>query len=617
MLTGSFSMLRLLRTRCAFFVLMAMGLSVAGVCGVAQRGWGGGALGCRVGQWWALAVFVLLYVAGAVGARRRKAEVVPGAGGLWALLGLALVCCLAAMLYPMDPPGLLPLSAVCMLGCMCLLWAMLRRFSLLIWWVFFSLEMMQRVGHHTYGSRINSLVLAETFEASSDEALAYLGSCNMLYFIGSMLGGAVLCGLMWLVLRRCRPLPLVNLSMLCGAVACLYGASLPAASEWRYRDAYWPVGEGKALVLAWAEALFHNHATIRRVEGLPSPTQQASSLGTLRGGEGAVLVLHIGESVRADRMSVNGYERDTTPWLRRCPRLINFPNCISAACDTCQAHIAILTDARRDIDEKDPTLTPHIGSVLDLFVAHGFKMYTFFGRRGAAHLKYDRVARLLTSKAEERFFAPGSPWTSVPQMAELLRHTDEKQNLIIFINNEGSHTPFEHYDREHPPFLPVGSGFESPAAHAAEVNNAYDATVHYTDEYVRRVVQLLQGRPWVYLYISDHGEYLGHDGMWGRAGLGEHDSIYHSTTGCRVGMFLLSSPEFEQLHPHFAAALGALARHRELCVGQEHIFHTLLGLFDLRTPWHNPALDLTSPLVQPYTGPKPTPISKSTNDEQE
>ena len=604
-------MLRLFHTRCAFFALIIAGLCVSALVGVYSHGWGGGLVSSGAGQWVAFAGCCLLLAGGVAWARYRKEEWLPRAGALWSMAALAGLCCLAAMLSPVNPPGQLPLSALSMLGSMCLLWVMLRHVSLLFWWLFFSLEIMQRVGYHTYGSRINSLVLAETFEASADEALAYLESSNMFFFVGSIVAGGVLCWLIWLVLRRQKMLPLANLAMLSGGLACLYGATLPEAPSWRQRDAYWPLMEARELGAAWGEALFHNHATIRQVESLPSPAQELSSLETLHGGEGVALVVHIGESVRADRMSVNGYERDTTPWLRRLPRLINYSNCISAACDTCQAQIAILTDARRDIYEKDPAYVPHTGSVLDLFVAHGFKMYSFFGRRSATHLKYDRVVRLLTSKSEERFHAPGSPWTSVPQIADLLRRTDPKQNLILFINNEGSHTPFEHYDRESPPFLPVGGRFENPAAHADEVNNAYDATVHYTDEFVRRVVQQLQGRPWVYLYISDHGEYLGHDGIWGRAGLGESNRDYHSTTGCRVGMFVLTSPEFEQLHSHFARSLRALAQHRELCVGQEHIFHTLLGLFDLRTPWYNPSLDLTAPQVQPYTGPRPEVVAAS------
>ncbi len=42
-----------------------------------------------------------------------------------------------------------------------------------------------------------------------------------------------------------------------------------------------------------------------------------------------------------------------------------------------------------------------------------------------------------------------------------------------------------------------------------------------------------------------------------------------------------------------------------MTVGQEHVFHTLLGLFGVQTPWYNPLLDLTRPGALPYSGPRP------------
>lgn len=498
----------------------------------------------------------------------------------------------------------LPLLILLNAGAFCLLWAISRTFSLLFWWIFVSLELAQIAGYTQYGSRINSLVIAETIEASQEEISGYLSTINLVIALSSLLGAAILCWLLAWVMKHCKDrLPLLNAGFFFMLLAGLLGLAIPSSQ--RHARHFWPYFEAYSLIHACTEAVFHNQATIRQVEGLHSPTEQPSSLHTLHGGEGVVVIVHIGESVRADRMSINGYERDTTPWLRQCPRLINFPRCVSAACDTCQAQIAILTDARRDIYEKDPALRPHTGSVLDLFAAHGFRVFAFFGKRNATHLKYDLVVRLLTRCAEQKIHAPGSPWTSVPQMADILRSLPKKQNTIFFINNEGSHTPFYHYNHENPPFHPAGTSFETPSSHAEEVNNAYDSTVHYTDEFVRRVTSLLHGRPWLYLYISDHGEYLGHDGIWGRAALGESGRSYLSTTGCYVGAFILSSPELEALHPHFAGSLRALQSHTNMLIAQEHFFHTLLGFFDLRTPWYNPALDLTAPSPQPYTGPHP------------
>ena len=553
----------------------------------------------------AMGGMLLLLLVGSAWWTRRRGEPVELSRGV--MLGMLLLSaavnagCNLAMLWDI---GQTSVSFFLFLAVACILWALLRRFSLLIWFPFFALEIAQIAGYYQYGTRVNSLVIAETLEASHDEVFAYLSPENMLIAAASLIGAGILCWLLTGVMRRVQHrLTLVNTALFFALFSLLCAVYVKPSR--RNVNFFWPCYESYLLCNAWGEAIFHNQATIRQVESLPSPTVLPSSLNTLSGGEGVVLVVHIGESVRADRMSVNGYERDTTPWLRSCPRLINFSDCISAACDTCQAQIAILTDARRDVYEKDPALQPHTGSVLDLFAAHGFKVYSFFGKRNATHLKYDLVVRLLTRCDEQRFHAPGSPWTSVPQMAELLRSVPSSQNIVLFINNEGSHTPFSHYDRLHTPFQPAGSTFGKPASHALEVNNAYDSTVHYTDEFVRRVTRLLRGRPWIYLYVSDHGEYLGHDGIWGRGGLGESGRSYHSTTGCRVGMFILTSPELEALHPHFAESIRELKSHTDMRIGQEHIFHTLLGFFDLRTPWYNPALDLCSPSPQPYSGEHP------------
>ena len=553
-------------------------------------------------------IAVFLLAGGLFLARVRGCGVLPRTHILWRVLLFALLCDMLCNLYIFNNLMHAPFSLLLTAASICMLWAVLGRLSVIVCCPFFILQLAQIAGNHQYGTRINSLVIAETLEASEEEVLGYLSAGNMLIAGAAVVGGIILSwALVYLLRSQTNRLQLINAGLLFALMAGLFSLTIPPAR--RNLHCYWPVYEAYALIQAWTEALFHNYATIKQVQSLPSPTEQPSSLRTLHGDEGVVFVVHIGESVRADRMGINGYFRNTTPFLGSCTRLINFPNCISAACDTCQAQIAILTDARRDIYEKDPAMQPHTGSVLDLFAAHGFRVCSFFGKRNATHLKYDMVVRLLTRCSAERHNAPGSPWTAVPLIAESLRQQPVRQNRILFINNEGSHTPFFHYDAQSAPFLPSGSSFENPAAHAESVNNAYDNTVHYTDEFVHRVARVLQGRPWLYLYISDHGEYLGHDGIWGRAALGESGRDYHSTTGCRVGMFFLYSPEFEKVHPHFAEALRTLRSHTSMPVAQEHIFHTMLGIFDLKTPWYNAALDLSSPQAQPYSGPQP-PLSQ-------
>lgn len=541
---------------------------------------------------------------GMLWAAKKGRDVIPAARTLWLLLGLALLYDLSGNIYAFTVLWQLPISVFLTISCLCLLWALLRRWCLLLWLPFLILSLFQILGHLEYGSTINSLVVAETLEASSEEVFTYLTWGNFLALSALALLGGFGAWLQVPLLRSCSRGALLNLGLLMGGLSLFLGALLPPHHQSRIY--YWPATGAYALVDAFAEAFTINQATIEQAESLRSPAEQPSSLPTLKGDEGVVLVLHVGESIRADRMSLNGYERDTTPWLRQQSEfgLINFPTCISAAHDTCMAELVIMTNGRRSIEDKTPGMQPTTGSVLDLFHANGFGVYSFFGQRCGQQLKYDRVVRLLTHCSRERFNAPGYPWTSVPQMSGVLQE-HPKENLLFFINNEGSHTPFNYFDKETAPFLPAAADFQHPAAHAAEINNAYDNTVHYTDEFFRRVAQELKGRPFVYLYISDHGEYLGHDGLWGRAALGEKKRSYNSTTGCMVAAFVLYSPEFAALHPHFAEALQNMQAHRELTIADEHVFHTLLGLFGLQSPHHAPQLDLCSPLVQPYTGEKP------------
>ena len=551
---------------------------------------------------WGGPVLLVGAVVGGLAARRRGQAMLPPLRLLLWLTLFCLVCVYAFTPTAYSAPFCVHISLMMAAGCFCLSWGVLRHRCLWFWGPFLLWELIQSAAFVQYGTRINSLVLAETLESSWEEALAYITLLNVL-----LLGVAIalvwfICRLIKKMLQSAPRMALGNAGMLLCGASLLFCFPLPG--EDFEHEVYWPSGELVAIYLNFDEALHHNIATVHLVESLPSPAEQPSSISTLKGDEGVVLVVHVGESLRADRMSINGYTRDTTPWLRSCRHIINFPQCVSAACDTCQAQIAILTDARRDIYETAPDLVARTGSVLDLFHANGFRLYSFMGIPYNSKLKYDRVIRLLTRRSAQRFNSISGPWGSVPQIQEVLR-SNPTSNLVFFINNEGSHTPFKYYNHDNPPFTPASSNFQNPASNAQAINNAYDNTVHYTDEFFRRVAESLQGRPFVYIYVSDHGEYLGENGIWGRGGLGESGVSYHETDGCYVGMFVLYSPEFAALHPHFAQALQQMQQNASEVVAHEHVFHTLLGLFGIESPHYNPALDLASPTAQPYAGPRP------------
>ncbi len=551
-------------------------------------------------------LLVLLLVVGILWAWRNHREWLPDADKLWCIFGLAAAYSLIGNVALYNPGAHFFVSAFCSLGVLCLLWALLRHYALLFWIPFAFVEMVQHGAFRQYGMHINRPpVLAEMFEASYDEVMVYLTPLNVTLMVLVLL---LSIGLAWAqkkLLWRVPRLPLANMGML--SLLLAGGALAVSSPEDKSEHNLWPVYEACMIPANIRGANLLNDETEQYVQNLPSPADAPSALATLKGQEGLVVVLHIGESVRADRMTLNGYTNDgrsTTPWLcsqQEAGALINFSDCISAAPHTCTALITLLTDARRQFNHPNSDYTARAGSVLDLFSANRFSVYSFFGTLERQVLKYDTVTRALTRTAKEQFHAPGNPQTIIPTMAGVLSDHPQ-ENLLFFVNNEGSHVPFGYYDAETAPFKPAAPCLSNPVAHAEAVNNAYDNTIHYTDEYIRRVVEQLRGRPFVYIYVSDHGEYLGHDGFWGRGGVFER---YHSTSGSRVGMFVITSPEFEALHPHVAEAVQNLRAHADMTVGHEHLYHTLLGLVGIETPFYNVSLDLSAAEAGPYTGPQP------------
>ncbi len=551
-------------------------------------------------------VLLLLLIVGLVWAWRHHREWLPDADKLWCIFGLAAAYSLIGNVALYNPGAHFLVSAFCSLGALCLLWALLKHFALLFWIPFGFVEMVQHGAFRQYGMHINRPpVLAEMFEASYEEVMAYLTPLNVTLMVLVLI---LSFGLAWAqksLMKRVPRLPLANMGVL--SLLLAGGALALSSPEDKSEYNLWPVYEACMIPANIRGANVLNDETESYVKSLPSPADKPSSIATLGGREGVVVVLHIGESVRADRMTLNGYTnggRSTTPWL--CSQqdagcLINFSDCISSAPHTCTALITMLTDARRQFNHSNADYTASAGSVLELFSANGFSLYSFFGTRERQVLKYDTVISALSKTSVERFNAPGEPHTILPTMGKVLRE-NPKQNMLFFINNEGSHAPFGHYEAESAPFRPAQPCLSNPVAHAEAVNNAYDNTIHYTDEFIRRLSEQLKGRPFIYIYVSDHGEYLGHDGLWGRGGVSER---YHSTSGSRVGMFVITSPEFEALHPNFAKAVQTLRTHAEMTVGHEHLYHTLLGIVGIESPYYDATLDLSDEAAEPYTGPQP------------
>lgn len=559
-------------------------------------------------SWWGSLITLIASGAFIIFNRKKGWLTLPTPGKLAALLGMAFFLTLITCPFTYSESELFFHSAAAFVCVVVTFWLILRGFSFILLIPLMVIGMLEAGSYIQYKSMLNSMILMEALECSKEEFMVYITPRNVTLII---VGLAVIGVSSYMLNRLLRSIPKRALlgTVLC--TGCIFYMMYPfVPNSCTTLSKVGINGAFKRTTQSYRDMKQAAKADAQLMAALPSPADKPSSLSTLQGNEGCIIVMHIGESVRADRVHFNGYQRNTTPYLSTVPNLISWKRCIAASGLTVTSLHVLLTNGRRAeggiYGEPADELRATCGSVLDLYKANGFDVHCFLGALNTQSIRGDRALRALTKAAKKRYFTGGDVMDSPEQIKQCLQNNN-KQNLLLFINNEGSHLPFRMYNRDEPPFTPSAPILQPSSEHEESVRNAYDNTIHYTDSFIQRVLQALEGRPYVYLYVSDHGEYLGdYGGTWGRARVGAEKGFFHSTQAAAVAAFAICSPEFEALNPQFAQAVQQLKNSASMMIGHEHYFHTLLGLIGLQSPYYKPELDLCSPDAKPYSGPAPS-----------
>jgi len=120
--------------------------------------------------------------------------------------------------------------------------------------------------------------------------------------------------------------------------------------------------------------------------------------------------------------------------------------------------------------------------------------------------------------------------------------------------------------------------------------NTYDNTIVYTDQFLDQTISLLEKYETTHdtamLYLSDHGESLGENGFYlhGVPYFIAPDEQKH------VPMILWLSPSFQKNTGLNIACLKQNAS--DASYSHDYFFHSVLGLFSIKTKEHNEQLDI-------------------------
>lgn len=294
------------------------------------------------------------------------------------------------------------------------------------------------------------------------------------------------------------------------------------------------------------------------------------------------VIFVVGESLRADHLPQNGYARNTMPLLSRDTALISFPEVYSEATFTSASVPVLMTKA----DPADPVAPYNDQSFVTLFKKAGYSTAWFANQsisQSYAYFAHECDSLIYCNGAKSDYSY--DKWLDadlLPMIGGWLGKSGSPKLAVV--HTIGSHWWYKsHYTDRQTRFRPDISNKEIAASTAEQIINAYDNTIIATDEFLAGLFDSLRGRNAVVLFISDHGEGLGENGVYLHAS--ENEAIHYPAC------FIWYTPEYARLFPDKVAAAR---RGKDLRHTTEAIFHTALDLGALETP----ALDRPKSLLK-------------------
>lgn len=303
-----------------------------------------------------------------------------------------------------------------------------------------------------------------------------------------------------------------------------------------------------------------------------------------------VMVMVLGETARAANWGLSGYARQTTPELAGEAGIINFADVTSCGTDTETSLPCIFSPwGRRDYQE---TRIRSSESVLDVVARAGFRVVWVDNQSGCKGV-CNGVESIRPDPAKSPAACAGGECQDgalVESLKQLVSETPG--NLMIVLHQMGNHGPayFKRYPDEFKQFTPACEDPDLPKCSGDSIVNAYDNAIRYTDHVVASLVRTLRdhaGHDSALLYVSDHGESLGEKGLF------LHGVPYKIAPDVqtKVPMVMWFSSGFPASFALDDRCIGKVAT---TPLSHDHIFHTLLGLLDVKTSVYAREMDFSA-----------------------
>jgi lipid A ethanolaminephosphotransferase len=303
----------------------------------------------------------------------------------------------------------------------------------------------------------------------------------------------------------------------------------------------------------------------------------------------SLTVLVIGETARAENFSLNGYARDTNPLLAKESGLVNFGNVWSCGTETAVSLPCMFSGYGREAFSVEKASQRE--GLLDILHRSGLSVEWRDNQSGCKGV-CDRVPSSTMRTADK----PGvcgpdgcldeALLDGLPQRLERL-----DDNAVLVLHMMGSHGPayYSRYPDRVAAFGPACKTSQLDQCTQQQIVDGYDNSLRYTDAVLAGLIDTLRSYSdrvdTAMIYVSDHGESLGEHGLYlhGTPYLVAPDHQKH------VPMLMWFSDGYRQ---DFGIDTGCLSRAGATRYSHDNLFHSVLGLLDVRTEVYDRAQDM-------------------------
>lgn len=327
-------------------------------------------------------------------------------------------------------------------------------------------------------------------------------------------------------------------------------------------------------------SIYYTFKTYFEIRGVAAEQRDTFTSESVADSDSLVVVFVIGESLRSDHLQVNGYERETTPYLAEEDNLVMLADIYSEECFTHTSVPHIMTRA----DSLNPRRAYDEQSFVTIFNDAGFRTTWIANQESVSTYAYfmnecDTLIYVNGSKSVYTF----DKWLDediLPYLENELQDSNSRQLHIL--HSIGSHWWYNsHYTEAFERYKPVIDSRVVSSNTQEEMINSYDNTILYTDYFIKNTIDLIRDKKAILVFLSDHGESLGEDGYY-----------LHGTDRPELhypAAFVWYSDKYAQAFPNL---IENLKKNSDRRYRSDYLFHSIIDAADITTEYKNPQLSI-------------------------